>query len=363
MAGWLGSASSPPSVRQPTWGSLAARPQPPKPAVFAVEGPHLLPRGSPERASERTTSMSQRINRRTALVRCAAGLRRRCPDFAAAHSRRHPNVRVDVRERVARRADRLDQAGALRPVHRAHRRRGLRRHLGRAELQGAEHRRHSPRAGRACPAVGKNRDPLAGRLLRRRLRLARRDWSAAKSGLAASAAGRKSPSRTSSARTSSSSSVGCAVRSRIWPATWARGRPSSFNVGSNTATPRPARRRSPTSAWPTATTIRFASTIGVSATRAGAAAASSRRRITARNIAASLNGCPATACRSTSSLRGRTATTSTGRGGSSKSGKITPARRSPAGPHTTTAARPVTRSSSRSTNGTKCWRRPTAWSV
>jgi alpha-N-arabinofuranosidase len=38
---------------------------------------------------------------------------------------------------------------------------------------------------------------------------------------------------------------------------------------------------------------------GASATRAGAAAASSHRRITAANIASSPNGCPATVCRCT----------------------------------------------------------------
>ena len=41
--------------------------------------------------------------------------------------------------------DRHDPAGALRPVRRAHRRRDLRRDLGRSRLEDPEHRRHPAR--------------------------------------------------------------------------------------------------------------------------------------------------------------------------------------------------------------------------
>ena len=67
-----------------------------------------------------------------------------------------------------------------------------------------------------------------------------------------SAAGARTPSRTTSARTNSFASAASARSSPISRPTSAPARPKSFSSGSNTATHRRARRRWPTSAPPTA---------------------------------------------------------------------------------------------------------------
>ena len=71
------------------------------------------------------------------------------------------------------------------------------------EVEGPEHRRHSPGAGRACPPVGARRRS-AGRAAASPTRtLARRHRPARKAAAPIRPLAKKSPSRTSSARTSS----------------------------------------------------------------------------------------------------------------------------------------------------------------
>src|SRR5207245_2804206 len=76
----------------------------------------------------------------------------------------------------------------------------------------------------------------------------------------------------------------------------APGRPAWIG-GSGTATRRRARQRCPTRARPQAIRSRSRFNTGASATSHGVAAATSRRRSTRRNFAASRHGCRATACR------------------------------------------------------------------
>ena len=81
------------------------------------------------------------------------------------------DARVEILiERTHRPGDRR----SLRTLRRASRRRRLRRRLGRRKVEGPQYGRHPPGADRshAPPAAG--RHPLAGRLLCRQLRLARR---------------------------------------------------------------------------------------------------------------------------------------------------------------------------------------------
>ena len=79
-----------------------------------------------------------------------------------------------ARRRAGQRADRADHARHLRTLRRAPRRRRLRRRVGRRRLEDPEHARHPPGADRRDEEAAEGRDPLARRLLRRQLRLARR---------------------------------------------------------------------------------------------------------------------------------------------------------------------------------------------
>ena len=162
-----------------------------------------------------------------------------------------------------------------------------------------EHRRHPPVAGRACPSPGADRHPLAGWLLRRRLPLARRNRTAGKASPAfRPLAGRH---RVEPVRHARVSAVLPAVRRRAVSRRQRRDGKSRRvpAVGRILQCSGRQNDRWPTSAWPTATASRLAFAIGASGTRAGAAAASSRRRITARSTASSPNGCPITASLST----------------------------------------------------------------
>ena len=156
----------------------------------------------------------------------------------------------------ARRADCHDCAGDLRSLRRAPRRRRVRRHLGGRGIEDPERRRHSHGAGRAPQAHQRARRALAGRVLRRQLRLARRHRSEPPRGRAARTSGstprcrpgRSSTTRTRSARSSSSASAAWPARSPIWPRTFAACRRATSISGSSSATRRPAPRRWPTRA-------------------------------------------------------------------------------------------------------------------
>ena len=93
---------------------------------------------------------------------------------------------------------------------------------------------------------------------------------------AATPSATRSTTRTTSDRSTSRGSAGWSAASPTSPPTCAACRPATSTSGSSTATRPPARRRWPTCARATARRIRSRSATGASATRAGAAAATSR---------------------------------------------------------------------------------------
>ena len=109
--------------------------------------------------------------------RCTEILR---PCCHCARSARATHVFAGLRQRrrayrhPSRRAHRHHLAGTLRPLHRAPRRRHLRRRLGRAGLEDPEHARHPPGLHRHHARRPGAAAALARRLLCRLLRLARR---------------------------------------------------------------------------------------------------------------------------------------------------------------------------------------------
>ncbi len=246
------------------------------------------------------------------------------------------------------------------------------------ELAHSQRGRHPPRAGGgAAPdqAVG---DPLARRLLRRLLRLARRRRAAGQASaphqllgrrLDVQGAGRHPPAlraeRVRHQRVHALLPPGGRAALPRGQRAHAAGRRRSCS-GWTTATRPPAPRPWPTSGPRAATATRSGSGTGASATSRGDAAGTSGRRSTPRSCGGSRPGpCPSWACPSPSSARARTGATWTGR--------AAPSPRWPnaarwtgcgAGPCTTTpASRAPAPTPSRSTTaaGTTCSRAPGGW--
>ena len=207
--------------------------------------------------------------------------------------------RRDVGHRAAERADRHDQACDLQPVCRAHRRRDLRRHLGRHGFQGRQYRRH-PAQARSSTSSSSAMSWCAGRAAALPTSI---------TGATASARVPRRPRRFGRWRDDTESNhfgthefmrfcTLCEVEP-YFAANVGTGSPEEFQqwveycnapAGSTSL----ADERAANGA-----TIRSASATGASATRAGAAAAISFPKITAASTASSRNGCRSTACRFT----------------------------------------------------------------
>ena len=177
------------------------------------------------------------------------------------------------------------------------------------------------------------RGPLARRVFRRFVRLARRRraartsvprrtnfWADDPPSEAAGQRARRSTTPTPSAPTSSCGSAGWSARSRTWRRTCAPCRPARSSSGSSTATPPPA-----APPWPTARRGRRPRPVRGPVLGRGQRVLGLRRELHARGVRrASSAGSPPGRCRITawtsrSSARGRTAATWTGPAASSGS--------------------------------------------
>ena len=302
----------------------------------------------------------------SALAASALALARPAPLLASLRlgrrAHRHP----------ARRADRHHLAGDLLPLHRASGRGDLRRRVGRARLEDRQHQRNPPGLHRHHARHPGPAAALAGRLLRRLVRLARRPGRSRQSPRAHRLLGPAGPQPLRPARVHAhlprhrmqavpGRRPALAARARLLPGDRVLQR--ARGVGSlELRRARHARTRWPPSARQMAMSSHSTWTCGAWATRVGDAAATCSPRSTRRCSADSPPGRrPTTSSRCASSPSGEMGTTWTGRAASSRASTPTPSGATSSASRCTTTPRevprsspPATRSSSTRTTTTTC---------
>ena len=225
--------------------------------------------------------------------------RRRVPRRFRACVRTNRRGRRAVGHDPAQRADRHDQAGALQPVRRAHRRRDLRRHLGRPRFQGRQRRRHPAKLVEHVKQLGHVVVRWPGGCFADKYHW--RDGIGPRASAAAPLRPLARGDRVEPVRHARVHPLLPALRGRALSRGQRRDRlarriPAVGRVLQRAGGLDFARRRA---RGQRRSANRSASATGASATRAGAAAASSFPKTTAASTASSPTGCRNTACRST----------------------------------------------------------------